>query len=185
MHSPVWNNLQLIDSCFIIILSHFFCLLHKYLLQKWSSVGHFEVLNMSISKLVQMLWHKTPKTQKLQKCKIVKTGEFMQKYFRVFSFILWLSQWKMEIERLNISHFKAFGIINLQYEIRICQIIYNKVTMTAYVWFHLTCIRRYVVVRSSKGWRHSCYVSIDLGHPRHGKDEPGSPKIFLLLDMKD
>ena len=37
-----------------------------------------------------------------------------------------------------MSHFKAFGMINLQYEIRICQIIYNKVTMNAYIWYELT-----------------------------------------------
>ena len=47
---------------------------------------------------------------------------------------------KIEIERLNISRFKAFVMINLQYEIRICQIIYYKVTMIAYVWSDLTCI---------------------------------------------
>ena len=33
----------------------------------------------------------------------------------------------------NIFHFKAFGMINLHYEIKICQKIYNKVTMTVYV----------------------------------------------------
>ena len=33
----------------------------------------------------------------------------------------------------NIFHFKAFGMINLHYEIRICQKIYNKVTTTVYV----------------------------------------------------
>ena len=29
-------------------------------------------------------------------------------------------------------HFKAFGMINLHYEIKICQKIYNRVTMTVY-----------------------------------------------------
>ena len=41
----------------------------------------------------------------------------------------------------SIFHFKAFGMINLQYEIRICQKIYNRVTMTVYVkcvvWFNV------------------------------------------------
>ena len=40
---------------------------------------------------------------------------------------------KIEIQRPNIFHFKAFGMINLHYEIRICQKIYYRVTMTVYV----------------------------------------------------
>ena len=48
---------------------------------------------------------------------------------------------KIEIQRPNIFHFKAFGMIHLHYEIRICQIIYNGVTMTVYVkcvvWFNV------------------------------------------------
>ena len=40
---------------------------------------------------------------------------------------------KIEIQRPNIFPFKAFGMINLHYEIRICQKIYNRVTMTVYV----------------------------------------------------
>ena len=84
--------------------------------------------------------HKNSKNAKLSK--LVNSCKNIFKSFHSF---LWISQWKIEIERLNISHFKAFGMINLQYEIRICQIIYNKVTMTAYVWFDLTCITRYIV----------------------------------------
>ena len=37
----------------------FFCQPHGYLSQNWDSDGHFEVLNESISYLVQKLWHKT------------------------------------------------------------------------------------------------------------------------------
>ena len=37
------------------------------------------------------------------------------------------------MQRPNIFHFKAFGIINLHYEIRIFQKIYSRVTMTVYV----------------------------------------------------
>ena len=33
---------------------------------------------------------------------------------------------KIEIQRPNIFHFKAFGMINLHYEIIICQKIYNS-----------------------------------------------------------
>ena len=32
-----------------------------------------------------------------------------------------------------MPHFKVFGMINLHYEVRICQKIYNKVSMTVYV----------------------------------------------------
>ena len=32
--------------------------------------------------------NKTPKTQKLKKCKIDKTGEFMQKHFKYFQAFL-------------------------------------------------------------------------------------------------
>ena len=48
---------------------------------------------------------------------------------------------KIEIQRPNIFHFKAFGMINLQYETRICQKIYNRVTMTVYV----KCVVRFNV----------------------------------------
>ena len=48
---------------------------------------------------------------------------------------------RIKIQRPNIFHFKAFGMINLHYEIRICQKIYNRVTMTVYVkgvvWFNV------------------------------------------------
>ena len=48
----------------------------------------------------------------------------------------------MEIRRPNIFHFKAFGMINLHYEIRFCQKIYNnRVTMTVYV----KCVVRFNV----------------------------------------
>ena len=40
---------------------------------------------------------------------------------------------KIKVQRCNMPHLKAFGMINLQYEIRICQKIYNRVTMTVYV----------------------------------------------------
>ena len=63
-----------------------------------------------------------------------------------------ISWWITKIQICNKSHFKAFGMMNLQYEIRICQIIYNKVTMTAYVSFDLTCIRRYVRPFSVLAW---------------------------------
>ena len=40
---------------------------------------------------------------------------------------------EIEIQRPNMFHFKAFGMIDLHYKIRICQKkIYNRVTMTVY-----------------------------------------------------
>ena len=33
----------------------------------------------------------------------------------------------------SVLQFKAFGMINLHYEIRICQKIYNRVTLKVYV----------------------------------------------------
>ena len=44
-----------------------------------------------------------------------------------------LYEYKIEIQKPNILHFKAFGKINLHYDIRICQKIYNRVTMIVYV----------------------------------------------------
>ena len=41
----------------------------------------------------------------------------------------------------SIHHFKGLGMRNLQYEMRICQKSYNKVTKTVYVWFEFLCIR--------------------------------------------
>ena len=34
---------------------------------------------------------------------------------------------QIEIQRPNIFHLKAFGMMNLHYEIRICQEIYNRI----------------------------------------------------------
>ena len=49
---------------------------------------------------------------------------------------------------LNVTTFLKL-LINLHYEIRICQKIYNRVTMSN-VWFDLTCIRRYLVFSQKK-----------------------------------
>ena len=45
------------------------------------------------------------------------------------------------IQRPNIFYFKAFGMMNLHYGVRICQKIYNRVTMTVYV----KCVVRFNV----------------------------------------
>ena len=40
----------------------------------------------------------------------------------------------IEVQRLRISHFKAFDMTNLQQDIRICKKIYNRVTMIKIVY---------------------------------------------------
>ena len=32
---------------------------------------------------------------------------------------LWISYWKIKVQRPNMPHFKAFDMMNMQYEIRI------------------------------------------------------------------
>ena len=86
-----------------------------------------------------LLWLYSLKIQKLQKCKIDQTGEFMQKYFQVFS---WISQWMMEIQRPNISHFKAFDMTNLRYEIKVPQID-RGATIHYWAWYDSLRNRRY------------------------------------------
>ena len=106
MDSPVRKNLQLILRCL-----------------------------MSLSQFVQKSWHKTQKTQKLQKHKFDKTGEFMQIYFQVFSSIFMNTQWKNEIQRPNVSHFRAFDMKNLQYDIKVPQKIYRRATIHCWAWY--------------------------------------------------
>ena len=43
-----------------------------------------------------------------------------------------------------MPHFKAFGMLNLQHEIRICQILYNKGTITNTSWYPFKCNRCYL-----------------------------------------
>ena len=57
---------------------------------------------------------------------------YILKYFKT---LITSYERKIEIQRPNIFHFKAFSMINLQYEIKICQKIYNRVTMTVHVKF--------------------------------------------------
>ena len=91
------------------------------------------MLNISLSQIVLKLWHKTPKRQKLLKHKFDKT---IFKYFLAFL-------WKTEIQRPNISHFKAFGMKNLQYEIRVPQKIYRRDTIHYCAWYDFLWNRHY------------------------------------------
>ena len=47
-----------------------------------------------------------------------------------------MKNWDIDMQYVGISHFKAFGMINLQYEIIICQKIYDRVKLTEkfYYW---------------------------------------------------
>ena len=53
-----------------------------------------------------------------------------------------------------MPHFKAFDMINLQYEVGICQILYNKGTITNTSWYPFKCNRHY---------NSNCMVCIVLG----------------------
>ena len=57
---------------------------------------------------------KNPETQIWQNWWI--HAKIIFKYFQAF---LWIPQWKNVIKRPDISHFKAFDMKNLQYEIRV------------------------------------------------------------------
>ena len=52
-------------------------------------------------------------------------------------------------------HFKAFGIINLHYEVRICEKTYSRVTThnKSSVWYKTACIRRYCILSPQKTHR--------------------------------
>ena len=58
-----------------------------------------------------------------------KTRESMKSYFPAF-----LSISRITVPASSITHFKDLGMTNLQYAIRICQKIHNKVTMTIAVF---------------------------------------------------
>ena len=61
--------------------------------------------------------------------KLGKTGESMKSYFPAS---LWITLDRIIILTPSIHHFKGLGMRNLQYEIRICQKIHNKVRMS--IW---------------------------------------------------
>ena len=71
---------------------------------------------------------KNSKNTKLSK--LVNSCKNIFKYFQAF---LWIHQWKTEIQRPRISHFKAFGMRNLQYEIETCHKIHNKGTISRWL----------------------------------------------------
>ena len=70
--------------------------------------------------------------------------------FSILKYSLYLKvPLNVKIVQQNIFHFKAFGMINLHFEIRICQKIYNRVTMKVYV----KCVVRFNVHKTlSKFW---------------------------------
>ena len=139
------KNLQFINDCFTTISGHFFWQLHKNLSQNWSSNSHFEVLNLSKSSLVQKLWYKTQIFPYLFFCKLHETSymkltqpdESMKGYFQA---ILWISLDQIIVQAPFIPHFKGLVMRNLEYEIRICQKIHTKVTismLSRFFWIRL------------------------------------------------
>ena len=60
----------------------------------------------------------------------------MQKYFQVFFFSTFMNTpMKNVIQGPNISHFKAFDMANLQYEIRVPQKVYRRATIHHWAWY--------------------------------------------------
>jgi hypothetical protein len=60
---------------------------------------------------------------------------------------------KIEVQTSNIFHFKAVGTLNMHYEIRICQKIYDRVTMSVLmsnVWFNLTLFEFLTILNFKK-----------------------------------
>ena len=55
---------------------------------------------------------------------------------------LWIFLDNIIVWAPSLLHFKGLGMRNLQYEMRISQKSYNKVTKTVYVWFDFLWIRR-------------------------------------------
>ena len=63
---------------------------------------------------------------------IEKTVESIKSYFPA---LLWISLDKNIVLAPSIPHFKGLDMRNLQYEIRVCQKIHNKVTLTISSYF--------------------------------------------------
>ena len=59
--------------------------------------------------------------------------EKLTKPFQAFLWISWI-----KVKKRYTPHLKTFGI-NLQYEVSICQILYNKGSITNISWYPLKC----------------------------------------------
>ena len=73
--------------------------------------------------------------------KLTKTDESMKRYFQA---ILWISLDQIIVQAPIIPHFKGLVMRNLEYVIRICQKIHNKVTITMSMLSSFFLIRRYM-----------------------------------------
>ena len=67
---------------------------------------------------------------------------FPKLVFKILKAFLWIPQWKIKTHLQNMPHFKAFDKRNLQYEKSVCQILYNKGTITNTSWYPFKCNRR-------------------------------------------
>ena len=87
---------------------------------------------------------KSQKLKNSKKAKLTKLVNSCKNIFKYFQAFLWIPQWITEIHRPSISHFKAFGMTNLQYEIRIPQKIYNRATITENFYYENYWNRLYI-----------------------------------------
>ena len=65
----------------------------------------------------------------------------------------------------SILHFKGLGMINLQYEMRICQKSHDKVTKTVYLWFKFLWVRRYFRSYAILNWGQNLLILAISGNP--------------------
>ena len=78
---------------------------------------------------------------------------------------------KNVIQGPNISHFKAFDMANLQYEIRLPQKVYRRATINYWAWYVFLRNRRYAECRIMKfKYRNSSSVCPPYLPPFHMPD---------------
>ena len=88
--------------------------------------------------------HKNSKNTNLTK--LVNSCKNIFKYFQA---LLWILQWKIEIQRPNISHFKAFDIRNSEYGTRNPQKIYNRAAITESIHYEIHLNRLFISSQDS------------------------------------
>ena len=108
---------------------------------------------------------KCKKCKNSKNTKLSKLVNSCKNIFKSFHSFLWISQWKIEIERLNISHFKAFGMINLQYEIRIIKTLYISKLYQAKTLCQQVMVVCYQMSTNKKAafWNMDLFLRADMG----------------------
>ena len=139
----------MLNSLFTTISGHFCAncmkIFHKIDLQTvilrcWTSLNHdcYKSYDTKHKK------HKNSKNTNLTK--LVNSCKNIFKYFQAF---LWILQWKSEIQRPNISHFKAFDIRNSEYGTRNPQKIYNRAAITERIHYKIHLNRLFISSQDS------------------------------------